>query len=377
MEEREQPPMTGPQAELPPIAGVPTAIAAFAGWAPCGPTDRATSVTGWDDYDRLFGGLHADSALGYGVAQFFANGGQRAIVVRIGGDTPLAPNNDAFRAALATDGIARLADVDLFTLLVVPGLTDPARLGELALFCRERRALLIADTPNTTDLNALAAVPGDGRLNAAIYYPWVRLPDPLQGGAARAFPPSGAVAGVYARIDAAHGVWTSPAGKATAIQGAAGTARALSEAEFHFVNGRAVNTLGTFPGWGTVVWGSRTSAGDEPDPEEWKYVKVRRTALFIEESLRRGLAWAASEPNGEPLWTVIRGRAGAFLHDLFVRGAFEATTPRDAFFVKCDATTTTPADIDAGVVTLLVGFAPGRPGEFVVLTIRLRAGAAA
>ena len=368
--------MPGPHAEPPPIAGVPTAIAAFAGWAPCGPTDHATSITGWDDYARLFGGLHADSALGYGVAHFFANGGQHALVVRIGGDTPLAPDDAAFWTELSGDGIARLAGVDLFNLLVVPGLTDRARLGELALFCRERRALLVADTPDTADLNALAAVPGDGRLNAAIYYPWVRLPDPLQGGAVRAFPPSGAVVGVYARIDAAHGVWTSPAGKATAIQDAAGTARALTEAEFHFVNGRAVNTLGTFPGWGTVVWGSRTSAGAEPDPEAWKYVKVRRTALFIEESLRRGLAWTAPEPNGEALWRSIRERAGAFLYQLFTRGAFEATTPRDAFFVTCDATTTTPADIDAGVVTLLVGFAPGRPGEFVILTIRLAAGEA-
>lgn len=135
-----------------------------------------------------------------------------------------------------------------------------------------------------------------------------------------------------------------------------------------------MNCLRVAPGAGHVVWGARTRNGSDRIASEWKYLPVRRTALFIEESLFRGIQWAVFEPNDEPLWAQLRLNIGAFLNNLFRQGAFQGKTPRDAYFVKCDATTTTQTDINLGVVNILVGFAPLKPAEFVVLRLQQIAG---
>jgi phage tail sheath protein FI len=132
--------------------------------------------------------------------------------------------------------------------------------------------------------------------------------------------------------------------------------------------------LRRFPGSGSVVWGARTLQGADSHASEWKYLPVRRTALYIEDSLNRSLKWVVFEPDDEPLWSQIRLNAGAFMHNLFIQGAFQGMAPKDAYFVKCDRETTTQNDINLGIVTILVGFAPLNPAEFVILRIQQKAG---
>jgi phage tail sheath protein FI len=178
-------------------------------------------------------------------------------------------------------------------------------------------------------------------------------------------------AGVIARADAAGGPWVVPAG-AGAIVASATPRTALGEAEIEAIEAAGVNAVRRLPGGETVVWGARLS-----DPAgEWKYVPVRRLALFIEHSLDQGLAWAAFEPNDEPLWAEVRTETATFMDCLFRSGAFRGDRPEDAYYVRCDRTTMTQHDIDAGILCLIVGFAPFRAAEFEVLTLRLAAGRA-
>jgi hypothetical protein len=221
---------------------------------------------------------------------------------------------------------------------------------------------------------ALTNLTGSDAPNSALYFPWVRAPDPLQSGALRPFPPCGYVAGVYARTDSSRGVWKAPAGSDASITGASGLLIAMSDPENGQLNPRAINCLRTLPVYGNVVWGARTLHGDDDRGSEWKYVPVRRTALFIEESLYRGTKWVVFEPNDEPLWAQIRLNVGAFMQNLFRQGAFQGRTPREAYFVKCDRETTTQNDINLGIVNIHVGFAPLKPAEFVVLRIQQIAG---
>jgi len=292
----------------------------------------------------------------------------------------LDPNEDPAKSMLAPlFDIGGGADkIDIFNLVCVPGLTDGATLGSLATGCKKKRAFLIADCPEdstiaTAAADAVAAIGADPSY-AGFYFPWVRAADPLQEGGIRSFPPCGYVAGVMARTDAARGVWKAPAGIDTVLNGVLEFKVHMSDAENGTLNPKAVNCLRTLPVYGNVVWGSRTLDGDNERGSEWKYVPVRRMALFLEESLYRGTQWVVFEPNDEPLWAQIRLNIGAFMQQLFRQGAFQGATPREAYFVKCDRTTTTQADINLGIVNILVGFAPLKPAEFVVIRIQQMAG---
>jgi phage tail sheath protein FI len=180
-----------------------------------------------------------------------------------------------------------------------------------------------------------------------------------------------------ARTDAQRGVWKAPAGIDAAVNGVQGLSVSLTDAENGDLNQLGINCLRSFPVAGRVVWGARTLRGADQLADEYKYVPVRRLALFIEESLYRGTQWVVFEPNDEPLWSQVRLNLGAFMHGLFRQGAFQGTTPRQAYLVKCDRETTTQADINLGVVNILVGFAPLRPAEFVIIRIQQLAGQAA
>jgi phage tail sheath protein FI len=147
-----------------------------------------------------------------------------------------------------------------------------------------------------------------------------------------------------------------------------------SDSENGVLNPLGLNVLRTFPVIGTVSWGARTMVGADALADEWKYVPVRRLALFIEESLYRGTQWVVFEPNDEPLWAQIRLSVGTFMNNLFRQGAFQGATPNEAYLVKCDATTTTQADIDLGIINIFVGFAPLKPAEFVIIQIQQLAG---
>ena len=495
------------------ISGVATSITAFVGWAAKGPTDRAELILSWADYERKFGGLDARSLLGYAVSQFYANGGQRAYIVRlvttgsstatdnagaaavtldgkltatakypgtsandyaivtkkraapddarfqvkvvnvkqdkkgiavevfenlsmhptdprfvvnvlknesgligaavVGGATDppantvipangeipasasliggsdgkvLDPADAAFATAgklslpSGTEGVFLLDRIDLFNLLCVPGLSDATVLGNLEKFCRDRRAFLIADCAQDAKLDDFSAsgpntgLTGDNAINAAFYFPWLLTPDPLQENRPKELPPCGYVAGLYSRTDSNRGVWKAPAGTDASLTGVLGVKTTLTNDENGVLNPKAVNCIRSFPVYGVIVWGARTLQGNDERGSEWKYIPVRRTALFLEESLYRALKWVVFEPNDEPLWAQIRLNIGAFMQTLFRQGAFQGASPKDAYFVRCDSTTTTQTDRNLGIVNIIVGFAPLKPAEFVVIKLQQIAG---
>jgi phage tail sheath protein FI len=250
-------------------------------------------------------------------------------------------------------------------------------------FAGRIRAMLVVDPPRSTQVADAAAMQSwvggangpTGTPNAAVYFPGIQVTDQLDGNRPREIGPSGVVAGIYARTDVSRGVWKAPAGIDAGLRGVV-LARSVNESDSARLNPRGVNVLRTLPVIGNVVWGARTLFGADQRASEWKYVSVRRTAFYIENSLADGLGWVVFEPNDEPLWAQIRLNVGAFMQDLFRQGAFQGSTPREAYLVKCDRTTTTQSDIDRGVVNILVGFAPLKPAEFVVIRIQQLAGQA-
>jgi phage tail sheath protein FI len=208
----------------------------------------------------------------------------------------------------------------------------------------------------------------------AVYYPWIKVADPLKGGKLRSCAPCGTIAGLYARTDSTRGVWKAPAGTDATLSGVQEVECALTDMENGTLNPLGVNCIRVFPVFGSVAWGARTLRGADQMASEYKYIPVRRLALYIEESLYRGTKWVVFEPNDEPLWSQIRLNIGAFMHSLFRQGAFQGKTPREAYFVKCDKETTTQDDINRGVVNIWVGFAPLKPAEFVIIKIQQIAG---
>ncbi|HTF91653.1 MAG TPA: phage tail sheath C-terminal domain-containing protein [Verrucomicrobiae bacterium] len=301
-------------------------------------------------------------------------------------------------------GIYALLKADIFNLLCIPPLTivtAPSTVPNTVVdvpiastwekaskLCEERRALLIVDAPRSWTLNSASAdypakKVGDFsaivRKNAALYFPTVRIPDPLQEGGLDDFAPCGIVAGVMSRTDAERGIWKAPAGIDASMRGVVGTSVlgvpvAMNDKENGDFNPLGINCLRSFPNVGHVVWGARTLEGADVLASDWKYVPVRRLTLFLEESLYRGTQWVVFEPNDEPLWAQIRLNLGAFMQTLFRQGAFQGKTPQEAYFVKCDRETTTQDDINRGVVNIVIGFAPFKPAEFVIIKIQQMAG---
>ncbi len=281
----------------------------------------------------------------------------------------------------AKTGLYALRKTDLFNILCIPPYSgagfvdvDSDLVGKAASLCEERRAMLLVDPPSTwtTVAQAVAGVGsvGTNSANAAVYFPRILEADPLHNNMQDTYVPSGAVAGIYARTDAQRGVWKAPAGIDATLNGVSQLSLAMTDLENGELNPLGVNCLRTFPAAGRVVWGARTLQGDDRLASQWKYVPIRRLALFIEESLFRGTQWVVFEPNDEPLWAQIRLNVGAFLQTLFRQGAFQGSSAQQAYFVKCDSETTTPTDQNNGIVNILVGFAPLKPAEFVIIQIQ-------
>ena len=479
-----------------PVEGVPTSVTGFVGRALRGPVDRPVPVTTWVEFERTFGGLWAESGLGYAVRDFFLNGGTSAVVVRVtkdataarislgeleieahgpgswadamtatvshptvdeaaaaaqaqglpdgesiftlrltcGAETETFPHVSAapgprrVDAVLASSNLARvlgevpttrpaagaygvvggghdgvapdhgsfvtpdgsgrgiraLDGADLVNVLVLPPVSPSGRLPDSVWapaleYAVRRRAFLIVDPPPGLEpaevvpwVTGPAGLRGTGASHAAIYYPRLEQADPLRAGAVASFAASGSIAGAYARTDATRGVWKAPAGTSATLTGTLGPSVVLRDADNGPLNEKGVNVIRSLPGVGTAIWGSRTLRGGVQTGDEYRYVSVRRLALFIEDSLDRGLTWAVFEPNDPALWARIRSTVSAFLDGLFRQGAFQGATAREAYLVTCDAETTSLADIEAGVVTVMVGFAPVKPAEFVVVTLRVR-----
>jgi phage tail sheath protein FI len=280
-------------------------------------------------------------------------------------------------------GIYALLATDIFNLLCVfpPDAAAPDTRARAAQLCLDRRAFLILDAPFASVTEATAGIEGvrtalgSNAKSAAMYFPNVTIADPATGAPVEVVP-SGAIAGVYARTDAARGVWKAPAGTETSINGVLSVTTDLSDPDQGELNPLGLNCLRRFPGVGIVSWGARTLRGSDRvvDDPSWKYVPIRRTALFIEESLYRGTQFVVFEPNDEPLWSAVRLTVGAFMNTLFRQGAFQGATPADAYLVKCDAENNPQEDIDRGILNILVGFAPLKPAEFVLLHIQQLAG---
>jgi uncharacterized protein len=342
------------------IDGVPTSVAAFVDCFARGPANGVIQVRSFAEFEREFGGLDPRSGSSYAIELFFRNGGRSAWVVRTGSEPPTPAE------LLGAGGVLALDTVPYFDLLCLPRPQPPQVVAAAASYCERRRALLLLDPPdNIADPAALegwlAEAMPQRSANAALYFPRLR--------AERSLGASGAVAGVYARTDETSGVWTAPAGREAVLRGVAGLELDLTASASDALVSLGVNPLRVFPGLGPVVWGARTLAGAEGAQSDWKYVPVRRLALYLEESIDRGTSWAIFEPNGEPLWAEIRGLVGAFLEDLLRKGAFQGRVSNEAYFVKCDAETASD-----DVVRVIVGFAPLRPAEFVTIQIQQAAG---
>lgn len=296
--------------------------------------------------------------------------------------------------AVFTDNFP-LDKVPIFNLLVIPGITDPAVLAEGVAYAERKRAFYIMDSPPNWDvdtpssgtapsppssaespLDGLSLMPVPVSTNAGIYYPWVQTTDPVTNTASTS-PPSGFVAGIYAQEDAARGVWKSPAGLETALNGTLGVVATgvMTDAQQGVLNGQGINCLRQFPSLPPVVYGARTLAyRDTALKDQWGYIAVRRMALFLEQTLYANLTWAVFQPNDIPLWNALTQEVSAFMLGLFRQGAFAGATPSQAFLVQCDSTTTTPDNVASGIVNILVGFAPLKPAEFVVVQIAQLAG---
>ena len=308
------------------------------------------------------------------------------------GGTPGSDGSLPDPATYAAGYDALIHEADIFNIVVLPRCqigsarqtdSDRANLwGQASVICLDHRAFLIMDPPgdtpttwnsaNAVDAGILAQRVGVVGDHAAIYWPRLKVSD--DQGKDQVIDPGGTIAGLYARTDNDRGVWKAPAGIGATLSGVRGLQYKITDVENGITNLDAVNTNRLFA-QGIVSWGSRTLAGFENSGEDdWRYVPVRRLGLFIEESLYRGLKFAVFEPNDEPLWAQIRLAAGAFMNNLFRQGAFKGSKSSDAYFVACDSTTTTQNDINLGIVNVKVGFAPLKPAEFVIVTIRQLAG---
>jgi hypothetical protein len=283
-----------------------------------------------------------------------------------------------------------LDKVPVLNLMVIPGVTDPLVVSTAQAFCERKMTFLILD-PIITD-SADGSVPGFPNLvqdsvgtmghskNAAFYFPYLLSPDPISGSSTNAvtglpneIPPAPTVAGIFAATDVARGVWKAPAGFQANTNNTTGVVERgrMTDQRQGTLNPISVNCLRDFANVGTIVFGSRTFNLTD---QQWTYVPVRRMALFLEQTFLANLKWVIFEPNDTPLWSAITMSLNAFMLGLFKQGAFQGATPSAAFNVQCNSQTTTQADIDSGIVNIVVSFAPLKPAEFVVITIAQLAG---
>jgi phage tail sheath protein FI len=348
------------------IEGVPTSTAAFLGAAAQGPTDEPVLVSGLFELEQTYGDGRpltfadedgpADNFLWHAVRAFFANGGRRLYVQRVAGPDGRRPETADYEAALGV--LERAPEV---AIVAAPGVSVHEVLIEHAERMRYRFAVLDSEHGQTVDEVTALRERLDSP-NAALYYPWVRAADPAGSGELD-LPPSGFVAGVYARTDAARGVFRAPVNEP--LKGALGLQTTIDERDAEVLNSRGIDTLRRFPNGAVRVWGARTVSSDP----EWTYVNVRRYFIYLEHSIDQGTQWVVFEPNGEALWANVRAAVTDFLLNEFRASALAGNRPDDAFFVKCDRSTMTQDDIDNGRLIVEIGVAPIRPAEFVIFRI--------
>ncbi|HEX3832658.1 MAG TPA: phage tail sheath C-terminal domain-containing protein, partial [Solirubrobacteraceae bacterium] len=396
-----------------------TSVLAVLGVFPQGPVNEAFLVTSWNQFAMQFGGSDPNLPFGtqpsmapYALWQFFNGGGSTAWVVGLDGVSSVGSLGSAVLAQVG-DPVSSSAPAPAldqigpgrFNIMCIPDLAFTSTAEQASViaaahrFCKARQAFLIVDPPPPAAAMTSAWLPGANAMPvdnigtpqgmqalqdwanqfvnpnsdaAAAYYPWVQIADPWNNFASRSVPPSGAVAGVYASTDEV-GVWKAPAGLTATLSGVTGLADVtMTDTVNSTLNAQGINCLRTFPGYGNVVWGARTLAG--ASDTSYTYVSTRRLADFIQQSLQQAFKWTVFEPNGPLLWSSLSVTTAAFMTALWKQGALQGASPTTAFKITCDATTTSVADIQAGIVNLNVAFAPVEPAEFIVLNIPLGAG---
>jgi hypothetical protein len=404
----------------PPIEAVGTSTPALLGIAPLASArlNEAVAIDSWSQFQKfyIFGEDKYADAIANGTAPsvsttplaqavkgFFENGGGRCYVLNLGPTGSIQGTGGARR-----QGIDLIEELDEVSMVCTPGFNDARSYSALIAFCDRTNRLAICDSPedvNNSDRlkdvvvsaaepdkpdpkpdprpapgSTLGGVPRQGVTatgglramasttgNAAFYYPWltcVNSVNPSLAGLVNS-PPCGHIAGMYARVDAARGVFKAPANEV--VRGALNVVYSVTDAEQAGLNQAGVNVIRLFTGDGLRVWGARTLTG--PDKPWWRYINVRRTFTMIERSIKRGTLWAVFEPNDQLLWSRVRVSVGSFLKRLYKSGALMGRSPEEAYFVKCDEETNPPEVVDAGQLVIMVGVAIVKPAEFVIFRI--------
>ncbi|MDH5564015.1 MAG: phage tail sheath subtilisin-like domain-containing protein [Nitrospirota bacterium] len=360
----------------PPIPGTSTSTAVVIGTSPKGPQYRPTNILSLQAFVNTYDGLRTGHLSSLAAKQYFDNGGKNLWVISTG-------TSPSKTASPLVKGLARLSKIPSWNILFIPETTllpirEAAQVFESALpLIQQHRAMFLLDLPQPDPLRPtvnhliawIRAQTAIQHPNMILYYPRVQVRSPIASSGTIAIPASGTMAGVFARIDSTRGIWKAPAGTDATLQGVVGLEPPLTSQEINRLTSANMNALIQLPSSAYIAWGARTLSSDP----EWKYVPVRRTALFLESSVEQGTAWAVFEPNNEPLWARIRQSVQNFMEGLFRQGAFQGTKSQDAYFVKCGRETTTAADQAAGLIHIMIGFAPLKPAEFVILKITHKA----
>ncbi|MEY3015352.1 MAG: hypothetical protein RIT45_4087 [Pseudomonadota bacterium] len=360
-----------------PLEMVGTSTVAFLGECAVGPVNEPILCTNWSQFTKHFGDFQNSEYLAHAVYGFFNNGGSRAFVLNVGTMEGAAAGDKegkkpASKAALyigadngpgTRTGLKALEDVDEVNVVCAPGQTDPVIQDAVLTHCENMRyRFAILDSPEVIEKGGVDKLPKprDSKYGA-YYFPWVEVYDPFKGNVF--MPPSGYMAGIYARSDGERGVHKAPANEI--VRGAIGLKYNITRGEQDLLNPKGINCIREFPNRGIRVWGARTVSSDA----SWRYVNVRRLFNMVEQSIELGTQWVVFEPNDQRLWKRVTRDIGAFLLRLWRQGALFGKTPEEAFYVKCDEETNPPEVIDAGQMICEIGMCPVKPAEFVIFRI--------
>ncbi len=329
------------------------------------PTQEVKLCTNFGEFKKFFGDfseLPGQNILAHAVYGFFRNGGTRCYVVWV-------TDNDKVK-----DALEKFEAIDEIAIVAAPGITNKSVLSEIDTHCRQMtkdRVAIFDSLETVDDLNSLKPGEGDMPGNsdyAALYFPWIQVLDPATN-KEKYVPPSGHIAGIYARVDTQRGVHKAPANET--LLGAVGLKENISKAKQDGLNPQGINCIRNLNG-NIKVWGARTLGGDANG--EFKYINVRRLFNYMRESIDEGTQWTVFEPNSPELWARIRRNITAFLTTVWRSGALFGDTPEQAFFVKCDEETNPPEVRDLGQVVTVIGVAVVKPAEFVIFRISQWAG---
>ena len=348
-----------------PIEAVGTSTAGFIGESKKGPQNEAVLVTNWGQYTRAFGEFKDSPFLAHAVYGFFNNGGGRCFVLNCAsgeGKATAANYMGEDKGPGQRTGLKAFEEIDEIALVCAPGQDDPAIQDAVLSHCENMNRFAILDSPK--DIKGgidKVPKPRDSQYGA-YYFPWISVYDPAKNDNVF-MPPSGHMTGIYARTDGVRGVHKAPANEV--VRGALDLRYQITKGEQDLLNPKGINCIRYFKDRGIRVWGARTISSDP----SWRYLNVRRLFIMVEESIKIGTQWVVFEPNDHNLWKRVTRDVTAFMLRIYKSGALFGETPEEAFYVKCDAETNPPEQVDAGQLVVEIGMAPVKPAEFVIFRI--------